>query len=365
MANNVVFLINQPAQFVLFLRIIQDSKLDLNPVVIIQEQVSVSEKIDVILNYLTSKKIKYLHVNRESVIYYGRNIIKHIFNSIQLKKIIIERADAGSLFVTFDPESLSSVLCQKVFPQSVAVVTKNKTPAPNDCSYAILLSMTANVINFILGLSSIKIFRVKNSDVPVFHKVHSSQINKVYLNSSGHEQNNVIKLSSVEVREGDKILLIGSAYLSWRISSETRSAIMRIYRAIFEKYKRDAQFDYIPHPLENGEELEEINEIFNGSVRIVNNYISSEHYLIENKNVFLCVSIGSNASINAYNLGFNSKVFYRSVLLSDSTVSIYDEMFRDMPENMHINGIGDIGRIVQKKNHTDPDMTAFDKLLQL
>ena len=90
---------------------------------------------------------------------------------------------------------------------------------------------------------------------------------------------------------------------------------------IFNEFKNDATLLYIAHPLEKGLEFEEISSIFENNIKNETSYLNSEHFLLENSDVSHCFSIGSTSCKSAYQMGFNSKVAYKSLLSETNMIS--------------------------------------------
>ena len=84
---------------------------------------------------------------------------------------------------------------------------------------------------------------------------------------------------------------------------------------------------------------------------------------MENENVDMCISIGSNASISAYDMGFDSRVFYRALNLSNDILSIYDNIFKQAPKNMHINSFKETINYGLHKTPKKSNMVEFNLLI--
>ena len=147
------------------------------------------------------------------------------------------------------------------------------------------------------------------------------------------------------INPGNKIVIFGSRYNSWcYLNSISKEKIFSFYRKInniFSNYL----FFYIPHPFEKGIEFNEIQSIFEGKLKLENSKVSSETFLYFNRDIFLCLSIGSTSSHSAYEMGFNSKVFYKLLNFNDNITKTYDQIFYDMPENFHINNFEEINQV--------------------
>ena len=80
-----------------------------------------------------------------------------------------------------------------------------------------------------------------------------------------------------------------------------------------------------------------INNIFENNLNLVEDFLNSEHYLVEHNDIAYCFSIGSTSSLSAYKMGFNSKVSYRSIFQDDEIIKGFDSIFEDTDESIHTN----------------------------
>ena len=61
-------------------------------------------------------------------------------------------------------------------------------------------------------------------------------------------------------------------------------------------------------------------------------HISSEAFLIENRDIERTFSINSTSSHSSYSMGFKSKVFYKMLGLNNIVSRVYDHIFNGLPE---------------------------------
>ncbi len=136
--------------------------------------------------------------------------------------------------------------------------------------------------------------------------------------------------------EAKKVVIFGSRFLSWDMFSELpkhifADRIQSIYRQISKNLAVDYEVFYFPHPLEQGLEFELINKEFDGNLRVVKNYFSSEEFLLKNSDIAMTFSLGSTSSHSAFSMGFNSKVLYKLLKLKSSIEETYNNIFSGFP----------------------------------
>lgn len=146
----------------------------------------------------------------------------------------------------------------------------------------------------------------------------------------------------------NKIVIFGSRFNDWRFitgnyKKDFYQKIASIYSEISLKFKNDFRVDYIPHPRESGTEFKMINEIFDFKINnLKNEYFSSEHYLLNNMDTFMTYSLASTASMSSYNMGFQSKVFYRMLGLADGLTKVFDNIFFGAQEEFFSKNLNDL-----------------------
>ena len=123
-----------------------------------------------------------------------------------------------------------------------------------------------------------------------------------------------------------------------RQNLEILSNIYAYIHAAFHSY----DVYYVPHPLEKGSEFKFINNIFCGSLSIADNYFSSEHYLLQNRDVEYTFSLASTSSFSSFSMGFSSKVFYKMFDLPESVRSTYDNIFKGLPSDFFLDNVSNL-----------------------
>ncbi len=140
-----------------------------------------------------------------------------------------------------------------------------------------------------------------------------------------------LHLPPLKRMEGRKVVIFGSRFLSWPYFNSV-GVDVRIgkLRGIYDRIRGSlwgSTFIYIPHPLEKGEEITFLRDIFGATLSVDTECFSAEHFLYNNRDVSLTFSIGSTSSRSAYCMGFPSKVFYQLLDFPSDVVSVYDDIF--------------------------------------
>jgi hypothetical protein len=139
----------------------------------------------------------------------------------------------------------------------------------------------------------------------------------------------------MNLQQGKKIVIFGSRFNDWNFL--IGADLVKFRKDLSEIYKRMAvnfkgyEFIYIPHPHEVGSEYCDVNSWLGGKVIFVSDFISSEHYMLCNRDIACCFSIGSTSSDSAYSMGFNSIVFYKHLNFAPEIQSVFDDIFHRLP----------------------------------
>jgi hypothetical protein len=342
LANNrqtLIFSVIHIAHLLFFYRLVLESnvKNEFNIKVIFQEQNSFNGKRIVVNEILRkiSRDVIYIHSNE--IVFYGRNIFKHAYNALRIKRRIKNNCDKNSILLASGDGAFGVYILMNYFARSILFTLPLKKIAMEDYKYSIKKTFMANILNLVLCNKLIKIYNYNQAEVAI--KTHLSKIFSYPIYVGGSKSDGRMHLnfsSNVAQNKSNKVVIFGSAYNTWNINKSTHEKINKLHEAIYLKLKNKYEFYYLKHPIEDGSEFNEINSIFNKEIKLESHYASSEHYLLENQDTALCFSIGSNGSISAYEMGFNSKVFYRLLLLNNSTIKMYDSIFNNFPKEAHI-----------------------------
>ena len=154
---------------------------------------------------------------------------------------------------------------------------------------------------------------------------------------------NSFHLPKIEINEcSHKIAIFGNRFLTWEFFKDKKKKdfeekILNIYKIIYKKYQKNHQFIYIKHPRESGDEFNLLKKIFKNTLKLDEKHISSEAFLIENRDIERTFSINSTSSHSSYSMGFNSKVFYKMLGLNRVVSKVYDGIFNGLPEEFFAN----------------------------
>ena len=191
-------------------------------------------------------------------------------------------------------------------------------------------------------------FRIINSNAKIVYRNKTNLINRISLPAVASEFSK------------NKVVIFGSRFNEWEYFKENsaynRIVIFKFYKYISELFI-DFDIYYKPHPKETGREYDEINSIFNDRLINVGNVLNSELYLLKNPDIAYCFSINSTSSISAYEMGFNSKVFYKLLKFPYDLLHDMNKTFQDASDDFFISEINkDIeNKILKKKEKKEID----------
>ena len=352
-----VFYISNVYDLTFFIRLIESNiKFKFEPLFIVHPTLSKKNKL---INVLEKYNFNYHLIPFE--LEYSINPYKNIYNSFRLKRWILRLKLQKNILISLDKSLFISNFLLKNFFKSILI-----QQIENDMSgYKSFLKLNIyyNIINF-LSLSRLmkyyyldtpnrNIFRLKFFTYSKPNIIYQTRLKEAIPKFNLQSYQNLISLN--------KIVIFGSRYNSWSfIDYNAKIKIQKIYKEIYNQFN-SYLFIYIPHPLELGEEIEEIKIIFEHNLIIENSQISSEYYLLNNRDIKFCFSIGSTSSVSAFDMGFNSKVFYKYLNFDENIMKTYDQIFFDMPEEFYIRSISDINK--ECINNTKEYLDDFENII--
>ena len=168
------------------------------------------------------------------------------------------------------------------------------------------------------------------------------------------------------LKKNKKIVIFGSRFNDWRAyesyKNDFQKDIVLIYEKIAKKFNKNYEIDYIPHPKESNYEFNLINKIFDKRIyNRKNQYFSSEHYLINNKDVSYTYSIGSTSSLSSHDMGFTSKVFYKMLKIDKKLQRVFEDIFHAMPHQFFVKNYKEL--FTNYKPQDRSNLIKFNKIL--
>jgi hypothetical protein len=188
---------------------------------------------------------------------------------------------------------------------------------------------------------------------------------KIAYNVFGAREKSQFELPTYRIKKENKIVIFGSRFLSWPFFMDKKSPgvikrLDEIFAFIFESFK-SYEFYYVPHPSETGAELDHINKLFSGMLRVQTKFFSSEHFLYENRDIAFTFSIGSTSSASAYSMGFSAKVFYKMLDLPPVVESTYDDIFSSVPPCFFARSLTDLA-VPAAQERAKANLNLFSEL---
>ena len=139
-------------------------------------------------------------------------------------------------------------------------------------------------------------------------------------------------------------VIFGGRFTEWPYLKENREKYISIIKSFYLKLYNnfiDYEFYYKPHPKEIETEYNILNSTFDNKLKNLGKSLNSELFLLKNKNIGYCFSICSTSSLSAYEMGFNSRVFYKLLQLKNGVEKGNDEIYFDMPSDFFIDSMQD------------------------
>jgi hypothetical protein len=268
-----------------------------------------------------------------------RNLYNYFFDFVKFKYFVF-KIDKRWPIILFDKSDIESRVFLKKFKKVILLQRLEKKTLHK-------LNFVKTIYNYIksffFGAEYVNIYTIPSSNNQInYIKLLNKKIKKriiIQTNNLKIKQSFWLPTLDLKSKKKKKIVFFGSRFYEWKFLKGPEGKkivykIFKIYEAIYLKYKKKFKFYYIPHPREVGNEFKHINQIFFGKIiNLKNNYVSSEHFLYENRDIYKTFSIGSTSSLSSYQFGYDSKVFYKMLNLDFGIEKAYDDLFSDMPKN--------------------------------
>lgn len=364
--QTIVFSIAHVYDLIFFYRIVKETsiKKEYHVKVIFFLHVFFNNKMELARSLLSKISKDITYVDSSQTPYYQKNIFKNIYLGIKLKKLLRKNFLKSDTVLMLDKSHLHSHIIINFFKNPVLFQFFGEK-IDKFSQIRFLKTLVANLINFFLNNSLIKIFQLKNTKTVENYVSNLKHIKVLYINYSSSKNNlKGISFSRPEITSSNKIVIFGGRYLGWDLQEEQLQKVRKYYLSIYKEFKNKFKFYYIAHPKEK-DEFEELNKIFENNLNLVENFLNSEHYLVENNDIAYCFSIGSTSSLSAYKMGFNSKVVYRSIFQDDEIVKGYDSIFEDTDESIHINNdFSDLRKETVEENISKKDFSHLFNIVR-
>jgi hypothetical protein len=304
--------------------------------IILQLQGSFDEKEKIAITAAKQITEDIFIIEKRHFVFYGRNIFKHVVNGYKLKKALRNRYNARSdVLLCHGNTALTTNIIAHFFYNKILFKHYNQYELKN---YTLDFGITilVNTINIFLNLKLMKVCSSRRElrEIVLINEF----LGKIIYYNSIKDVDNVINFSQVSAkRPKENVCLIGVPFLNWEIADSNKYSILGIYKKIIESAHVNDIIYYLRHPNETNLEFEAVNRLTEKQlVDVTHKFISAEHFLLENLNLRLAVSLGSYAVISAYKYKIPTKVFYRDVGFDANIVAEYDQKFKELPDCVHL-----------------------------
>ena len=272
------------------------------------------------------------------------DILSIIFSSFRLRRFLLSLRTYKSTLIITDKSKPESRLMLKRF--SNVILIQQIEEICNQYKFDFLYTLLDAIYCLILGSYYAKWYVLPISGGLIRAlKVCSQQPNVLTIYQvldslvANHFSLPPVKKSSTR----KKIVIFGSRFFSWPYfisanSKQNFQILSNIYAYIHSEFRSYDAF-YVPHPLENGREFTFIDDIFCGNLSVADQYFSSEHFLLQNRDIEYTFSLGSTSSFSSFSMGFSSKVFYKMFDLPEPVQSTYNNIFKGLPSEFFLDNL--------------------------
>lgn len=364
--QTIVFSIAHVYDLVFFYRIVKETniKKKYHVKVIFFVHAFFNNKMELARSLLSKISKDITYVDSSQTPYYQKNLFKNIYLGFKLKNLLKKYFLKNDPILLVDKSHLHSNILLNYFNSPILFQFFNKKFDKAAYKKNFSKTLVANLINFFLNNRPIKIFQLKNTRSVENYVLNLEHVKVLYITDSSKKNFKGISFSRPEITSNNKIVIFGGRYLGWGLKEETLKKIRKYYLSIYIEFKDIYKFYYLAHPKEK-DEFMELNNIFENKLNLVQDFLNSEHYLVENNDIAHCFSIGSTSSKSAYQMGFNSKVAYRSIFQDDEIVKGFDSIFEDIDESIHINNsFSDIRKKIVEEKTSKKDFSHLFNLLR-
>jgi hypothetical protein len=300
---------------------------------IVLEDLSLFKKRGPVRKFIAEHKLPLLiYVDKSFIPFYGRNIFLQVLRCHLLKiRLFFTKASIDHV-ICMGPSSLSVYSAMNYCRNIIVLEYSGDSKHKGNPGLLGKLNMIAMIINFLSKNPKVKIYEKQSAVMPISLYEYSMEYKKISIEKNAWEG----KIEASKVYLPTKkysnakfcgLLIIGSAYLSWKISKDEKSKINMLYKKIIDSRENNEDVFYIPHPLENGIELKILKNSVDTEIKLLNNEISTDFFLLDSGKRLLCISVGSLALLTAIELGHLAKSFYKLIEFDEMTRNTYDCAF--------------------------------------
>jgi hypothetical protein len=336
--KTLVLSVSHSFDLIFFLRLVREStiKQDYSLKIIFQEHDYFDGKFGIAKKIFKEISDDVILVKKAEIPGYGRNIIKNLLLALKFRKILIKDACESDTLLILDKSTYKANILLSYFKNSILFQFPNGQTNAKKYILDYKENILIKIYHRMLNLHPVEVRKLRDAEKLIQeYFVDLPRVKKLYI-THANTPDSIRFSSNIKKSSSRKIVMFGSRYLEWNLEKETIKKIHTYYKNIYNEFKDEVKFLYIAHPLEKGREFGEVSSLFESNIKKETSYLNTEHFLLENLDVIHCFSIGSTSSKSAYQMGFNSKVAYKSLLSETRMIDGFERIFEDVTDNIHI-----------------------------
>jgi hypothetical protein len=307
-----------------------------------------------------------IEISAEHIPVYSLRIIRSLKNIFRLRKKIMHIDFMGSVLISHDKSQFMANYLLSHFKKVVLIQTLESNDFQNNLKLSPFRMIYYNLLNFLSWNKLIVLKEVTSSNGHAWHyKILNPHFEVVYRNNQLDIENKIILPSLEDINPQKKILIFGGRFTEWAYLKDNRNKYISIIKSFYLKlYKKYSgyEFYYKPHPKEGDDEYKIIKDIFNNELINLGKSLNSELFLLNNRDIGYCYSICSTSSLSAYELGFNSRTFYRLLKLKNGIEEANNLIYQDMPNNFFVNYLND-NLDIKCNSNSNGDLDYINRVL--
>ena len=286
-----------------------------------------------------------IEIPRDQIPIYSPRILRSLKFVYKLRKRMSDVNCRDSLFISHDKSQFVANYLLSRFNKAILIQTLESNNLKNSLKLSLIRMFYYNLLNILSGSKLIVLKEIILSKKHAWHfRILNPHFNVIYRNNKRDIDNTITLPSLNKIEPEKKILIFGGRFTEWPYLENNREKYISIIKSFYQKLYNNFQsyeFFYKPHPKEIETEYTILKPIFDNKIINLGNSLNSELYLLRNRDISYCFSICSTSSLSAFEMGFNSRVFYKLLELKNGVEKANDDIYFDMPSDFFINSLED------------------------
>ena len=286
-----------------------------------------------------------IEIPRDEIPIYSLRILRSLKFVYKLRRKMSDVNCRDSLFISHDKSQFVANYLLSRFNKVILIQTLERDDLKNKLKFSLMRMFYYNVLNILSGSKLIVLKEIISSNKHAWHfRILNPHFNVIYRNNSKEIENTIILPSLDKIEPEKKILIFGGRFTEWPYLRNNREKYISIIKSFYQKLYNNFlgyEFFYKPHPKEIETEYNILKPIFDNKLINLGKSLNSELFLLKNKNIGYCFSICSTSSLSAFEMGFNSRAFYKLLELKNGVEKGNDSIYFDMPSDFFINSLED------------------------